>query len=176
MIRRVRVNRSALAAAVAGVVALIVVVALGTWLLTRSHEHAAPRFSVPPVHRVTTPPAATPSFTNGTRPRVSDCGLVKPTARPTSITLTCADANELLQHVRWNYWGPDMGAGVAVLTENTCTPSCADGFYDHQDASVLVDLPKATAEGAQFTRLTVVTGGGRQHATVWQLATYPTGS
>ena len=50
---------------------------------------------------------------------VIDCAG-KGVARPTSITLTCADGGVSVNKITWSSWHPDQAEGKGVLSWNTC--------------------------------------------------------
>jgi hypothetical protein len=60
-------------------------------------------------------------------PKVSNCGIQKPTVKPTELIITCADANERATRIRWLTWTSTFAAGTTTLVANDCEPDCADG-------------------------------------------------
>jgi hypothetical protein len=90
------------------------------------------------------------------------------------MTLTCADGGIIVQKIRWSYWGPFLATRIATLCQNGCTPDCADGTNIVSPAEVLLDLPKPTASGEQFSRVVVITQeDSRHHAEIYGLNSYP---
>ncbi len=100
--------------------------------------------------------------------KVSECGLKKPTARPRSLTMTCADAGVWLNRLHWRYWGADAALAVGRSTENDCSPTCAAGKETAYPVDVLLWRVKSDADGPQFTRATLTYTGkhaGRRSVT-----------
>ena len=75
--------------------------------------------------------------TSPARTVVVNC-LFKPQTRPSSFILTCADANDVLAHLRWVSWRPGAAFATGVEQINNCTPNCAAGKFINYP--VLVDL------------------------------------
>lgn len=61
----------------------------------------------------------------------------KPIVRPSSVTLTCADANFSVNRIRWTGWGESFSAGVGIASLNDCNPDCSSGHF-HQYPTVLI--------------------------------------
>ena len=117
-----------------------------------------------------------PASADATAPvKVSECGLKKPTARPRSLVLACADASVVLDHLRWKYWGQQVATAVGTSTENDCKPTCAAGHdHDYPIVATLWRVKSKTPGGSQFTRVTVTYAGqhpGRR-AVVYDLRMY----
>ncbi len=50
-------------------------------------------------------------------------------AKPTSITITCADGGVSVNKIVWSSWHPDSATGKGTLSWNTCLPTnCAGGI------------------------------------------------
>src|SRR5690349_24327838 len=47
--------------------------------------------------------------------------------RPSSLVLTCADANDALTALHWVGWANIQTFGTGTEKVNTCRPDCADG-------------------------------------------------
>lgn len=56
-----------------------------------------------------------------------ECSFGTPVRRPVSVTVACADSNEVLDELAWRDWGADTATATGVMVENSCRPSCADG-------------------------------------------------
>jgi hypothetical protein len=95
---------------------------------------------------------------SGTRavlvPKVIDC-VGKPVEKPSSLTLTCADANTLLDKIRWSEWKPSIARGSAILIENTCTPTCVAGTFVRYPATVTLSDVYHRGSTRLFTDATV---------------------
>ena len=64
--------------------------------------------------------------------------LFKPQTRPSSVVLTCADANDVLAQLHWVSWGSSAAFATGIEQINNCTPNCAAGKFINYP--VLVDL------------------------------------
>jgi hypothetical protein len=64
--------------------------------------------------------------------------LLKQQTRPSSLILTCADANDVLADLHWVSWGPTAAFATGIEQINDCTPDCAAGKFITYP--VLVDL------------------------------------
>lgn len=56
--------------------------------------------------------------------------------RPASFTLSCGDANESLDGLRWADWGARTARAAGVLVSNDCTPDCSSGKVVRYPVSV----------------------------------------
>ena len=86
---------------------------------------------------------------------VIDCAG-KGVARPTSITITCADAGVSVNKITWSSWRPDVAIGKGVLSWNTCLPeNCAAGITETYPVTIklggLAYAPKSLA----FSKMTL---------------------
>ena len=50
-------------------------------------------------------------------------------ARPTTIVISCADANSLLNKLHWSTWGGSTALASGRYVWNDCTPYCAAGHF-----------------------------------------------
>jgi hypothetical protein len=64
--------------------------------------------------------------------------LFKPQTRPSSLILTCADANDVLSRLHWVSWAPGAAFATGIEQINNCTPNCAAGKFVNYP--VLVNL------------------------------------
>jgi hypothetical protein len=76
-----------------------------------------------------------------------------PTAivKPTSIVLTCADANEYVTDVRWSSWTATGAAGTGIAHYNDCKPYCAAGHFRAAAATVTLSKPVSCKGTVVFT-------------------------
>ena len=83
--------------------------------------------------------------------------------RPSSLVLTCADANDALTGLHWVSWANNQAFGTGTEKVNTCTPDCADGKLVSYPALITLWRPEplpghpasATSPGSPgFTRRT----------------------
>lgn len=137
-------------AASAAVAALAVVLAavgavFGGYLWSKSYADQAPQVS-----RV----SASDPAANADHTYLIDCSR-QPVVRPAQVTLTCADANTALTHVRWQTWGGPDASGTATYVENDCTPDCAAGTLAHYRALVTADRLTRMDGTATYRRVMV---------------------
>ncbi len=59
---------------------------------------------------------------------IYDCSTTSSVA-PSSMVLTCADANTLVKNLRWSGWGQPTATATGVGSWNDCTPDCASGKW-----------------------------------------------
>jgi hypothetical protein len=82
----------------------------------------------------------------------ASCG--KPTFKPKSIIVACADANNRLTGIKWQSYGSKAASGTATAKVNDCTPNCVSGKVKSFPAVVTLTKPKNCGRGVtQFTRL-----------------------
>ncbi len=107
-------------------------------------------------------PMAVPTAVMGTKakPAVEDCGLGKPQVRPASLTLACADANDLAVKLVWSRWTATEAYATGTDTWNTCVPYCAASkTWDKTQANFTLSDPVKTSAGWLFEKLVVhITG------------------
>jgi hypothetical protein len=68
---------------------------------------------------------------------VINCNFKQQT-RPSSLILTCADANDVLAGLHWVSWTPAAAFATGIEQINDCTPYCAAGKFINYP--VLVNL------------------------------------
>lgn len=61
-----------------------------------------------------------------TSPAIVDC-TGKPVSKPSTITISCADAGVAITKITWSSWKAGSAKGRGTLTVNTCEPTCAAG-------------------------------------------------
>jgi hypothetical protein len=104
-------------------------------------------------------------------PQVATC-TGRAVVEPSSLTLSCADANSALTATRWSAWGARSARGVTTFALNPCTPDCAASPLRHfPGATVVLDRPVATPHGARFSRAVVTYRSGATAHRVIQLLT-----
>ena len=77
--------------------------------------------------------------------------------RPSSLVLTCADANDALTALHWVSWANNQAFGTGTEKVNTCTPDCADGKLVSYPALITLWRPEPLPghPGVRyFTRIT----------------------
>jgi hypothetical protein len=75
--------------------------------------------------------------------------------RPTSIVITCADANTELIRLRWSTFGGPTASGTGDYAYNDCTPDCAAGHVHSYPVTVVLSSPKRCPDGHTDYRLAV---------------------
>jgi hypothetical protein len=105
------------------------------------------------------PAAAT---THHTLPSLVDARCIHPgQARPATIVLACGDGNAVAEHVRWQTWATTRAAGEGTLSQNDCTPDCAQGgFHGYPARFALSDTVRAGGR-TYFTKVTITFAGRR---------------
>jgi hypothetical protein len=59
-----------------------------------------------------------------------------PQKHPASMLFACGDGSIGVDHIKWQNWGTTAAHGIGVLSENDCTPDCADGHFHSFKAAV----------------------------------------
>ena len=111
--------------------------------------------------------AAGGSTSSGAHPSVMTCGGTT-VVKPKAYTIACADANSYLVKLHWTVWVSGGARATGILSENTCTPSCAAGTFVSHAAKVSLSGAKTTAHGYLYTRLTL---SYRDHAKLVRFST-----
>lgn len=102
--------------------------------------------------------AAGITLTSG--PTIPDCGAQA--LAPSSLTLTCADANYGLTGTKWQHWGAATASGSGKATANDCTPNCAAGTFHSYAVQVTASAIRTCRSGRkQYTRLVLFYPGTR---------------
>jgi formate-dependent nitrite reductase cytochrome c552 subunit len=95
------------------------------------------------------------SARSGTLPLI-DWNCTSPgRVKPTSILLACGDGNARAVHLTWQQWGTRLANGRGDLTQNDCSPDCADGTFHTYPARFALSKTVPTAGQRYFTRVTV---------------------
>jgi hypothetical protein len=80
---------------------------------------------------------ATPGVAGASTVALPDC-LGRPVAKPTSVTLACADANFRIERIQWTGWGESFAAGKGTGVVNDCEPSCVAGHFHNYPVLLIV--------------------------------------
>ncbi|KAA5837056.1 hypothetical protein ABT337_27410 [Saccharopolyspora hirsuta] len=76
--------------------------------------------------------------------------------RPTSLTLACADANYVVEDLRWSSWGGAVAEADGTAVVNSCEPSCAEGVDLAYPVRVVLDQPRSCGLNlTSYTRVAV---------------------
>ena len=109
--------------------------------------------------------AGAPAGASTVRPAVvANCASVpphRPSVRPGSITLACADAGLGVQKMTWNEWTASAATGQGRLWEKLCRPNCAEGKIATYPVAVTLSAVRSSSSGPWFSRLTVTWKGRR---------------
>ena len=87
---------------------------------------------------------------------ILDCSGQRQT-RPSSLILTCADANDALTALHWASWATGQAFGTGTEKVDACTPDCADGKFVSYPALITLWRPEPLPghPGVRyFTRIT----------------------
>jgi hypothetical protein len=87
---------------------------------------------------------------------ILDCSGQRQT-RPSSLVLTCADANDALTALRWASWADGQAFGTGTEKVNACAPDCAAGKLVSYPALITLWRPEPLPghPGVRyFTRIT----------------------
>jgi len=105
------------------------------------------------------PAQATPTK-SATVPMVLNCGMGNGLVRPKTLTLACADANNLAKDLVWSKWATTGADASGVDTWNTCVPNCASSKkWDSASADFTLSDATHTSKGLVFEHLMVrITG------------------
>jgi hypothetical protein len=77
-------------------------------------------------------------------------------AKPSSITVTCADAGVSVVKIKWSSWHPDSATGKGVLSWNTCLPSnCAAGITLTYPVTIKLGGLAHAPESLVFSKMTL---------------------
>jgi hypothetical protein len=68
--------------------------------------------------------------------------------KPANITITCADGGIYVEKIKWSTWTKDGAAGIGILSENLCEPSCAEG--QRVEAPVNLRLSNLTEQNGKY--------------------------
>ena len=80
--------------------------------------------------------AALPAYAGAaTSTRLLTCSA-KPTTKPSTYVLSCADANAEWTGMSWSRWSAASALGRGILRQNDCTPNCAGGKFINYRATV----------------------------------------
>jgi hypothetical protein len=81
-----------------------------------------------------------------------NCGT--PSYRPTTIVVTCGDANNRVTGIVWQSYGTSTASGKGTARVNDCKPNCASGKVKSYPAVVALSKPKKCSKRVtQFTHL-----------------------
>lgn len=74
---------------------------------------------------------------------LADCQHLS--ARPTEVILTCADANTVADHLRWEGWGQTVAVAEGRVLSRHCQPDCAPSHSYDVYPVVLVERASESA-------------------------------
>lgn len=77
-------------------------------------------------------------------------------AKPSTITITCADAGVSVIKITWSSWHPDSATGKGVLTWNTCLPdTCAAGITETYPVTIRLGGLAHAPKSLVFSKMTL---------------------
>ena len=101
----------------------------------------------------------------GSSPKVLTCSGSS-AVRPTTLVVSCADANTSLQSTHWSTWGAGGASGTTTFSINLCTPYCAASPISHfPNSAVTLSAPVSSRHGTYFSHLVVNYGQGAARKT-----------
>lgn len=84
---------------------------------------------------------------------IVDCAG-KLVTKPSSITITCADAAVSINGIRWSSWTANGAKGRGVLAWNTCLPTtCVDGIVEKYRVRITLGGLASGPEGSVFSQV-----------------------
>ena len=113
-----------------------------------------------------------PTYAGAASPtRILTC-TQKLASKPTTYTLSCADANAGWAGMTWSAWGASTATGHGLLRQNNCTPNCVSGkFIDYRATVTLAKVITTKKYGALFSQATFhYSVGGKTKTEVFGLA------
>jgi hypothetical protein len=90
-------------------------------------------------------------------------------SEPTSIVLTCADANRYVDHIVWSTWGSAVANATGILHWNDCAPSCAAGKFHTSTIAFAARRPLVVRGTTIYTQLVGPNGDWGVKGRVWNL-------
>jgi hypothetical protein len=76
--------------------------------------------------------------------------------KPTTVIVTCADANFRVRGIQWSSWTRREARGRGTALVNDCDPNCAEGTFHRYPIHLRAYRPRMTGgcvPGSLFTRL-----------------------
>jgi hypothetical protein len=91
-----------------------------------------------------------------TKAPLVDAECTKPgITKPSTIILACGDGNAVLQKLTWSSWQSHSASGQGSLSQNDCTPDCADGTFHSYPVKVSLADPVPTDGRQYFVKVTL---------------------
>lgn len=91
--------------------------------------------------------------------------------KPSSIVISCADANREVVNIKWKSWNSSSAAATGTLKWNDCTPTCVAGHW-HAKAIAFSALDPTTVGGVRvFSELSGPAGSWGGKGKIWILQT-----
>jgi hypothetical protein len=80
----------------------------------------------------------------------------KGVAKPSSITITCADGGVSVNKIKWTSWHPNSATGKGELSWNTCLPvNCAGGIGQTYPVTIKLGGLAHAPESLVFSTMTL---------------------
>jgi len=79
----------------------------------------------------------------------------KMASKPSTYTLSCADANAGWTDMTWSKWNSSSATGRGILRQNDCTPNCVSGeFINYRATVTLSNVIASKKYGDLFSKAT----------------------
>ena len=95
--------------------------------------------------------------------KITNCN--KTASKPTTLTLTCGDANTYLKGLSWSSFGGSTAKAKGTFVIDLCKPNCASGKNASYPVSLTAANSKKCKGASVYTKL-VLTFTGRKPASV----------
>jgi hypothetical protein len=95
--------------------------------------------------------AAASAASAATSARILTCAE-KPTTKPSTYILSCADAGAEWTAMTWSVWNGSSAIGHGILRQNNCVPNCAAGRSIRYRATVSLSKVITTKYGDLFSK------------------------
>lgn len=91
---------------------------------------------------------------------ISDCQHAH--YKPSSIILSCADANSFVKRIHYTSYGAQTAKAGARFVYNDCEPNCAAGHFHHFHVQITLKRVRDHYGKALFTRLVTTNHKGQR--------------
>lgn len=92
--------------------------------------------------------------------KITNCN--KSVSKPTTITLTCADANTALNKLSWSSFGGATAKGKGTLVVNTCKPNCAAGKNVSYPVGIVATGSKKCTGASVYSKIALTFTGAKK--------------
>jgi hypothetical protein len=99
---------------------------------------------------------------------IVDCG--RSSVRPSSLIVTCADANRYVAAITWTNWGAATTTARGTLRWNDCSPTCVAGHWHHRAVTFSATTLRRQGGATRYTRLHAAPGVWGESSSWWSLS------